>query len=286
MQDGAAVAKTDDRQFVYGYLGEFLDDSLSGEEKTRFERALDDLDLDDLPIQYRKARGQFQLALARQAISEQQRAELHALVEDDATRANHEAMQIEDMTRTQMFGHAFRLLVIVAIIGGLFYAVFRFITPPPRAQFDPLETLMYESTVLSEEGAARLDFPTSNLEEMGSFFARIPALEFEAPRLSKLAPGWKAEGASVIDYDVAKILVGHFIAPKDNEDLFVYFYRGSLSDLPRSDLGAIGEFSYQAYSSDQFNMVAWQVSEGVSGLLVSRLGAEVMADFAKNLIAE
>lgn len=283
MQDQTSALA--DIDFIHSHLGEYLDELLEKQQIDRFHAALREHGQDDLPDRFKLARGRFQLHFQTLSPSDSLRHRLYELVEDDATRANNESIEIEDLSRTQWLSYVGRLLVFFVVIGVLGYGGYRYLWPHQSISFDALQALTYESDLIIENPGERLDFLTQDTAEMNQYFTQVPELGFPAPQFADMTANDSLElvGASAINYEAAKILVAAFRYKDTGEDLLVYTFAGRLEDFPPSDLGTLGEFTYQAYATDSLNIIAWQANEETVGMAVGSRGPESMADLAAKL---
>lgn len=273
-----------DQDFLFAYLTEFLDDQLPVEQRNRFQKALEENKQTSLTTDFGISRGQLQIALQKLYLDDAQIHQLHTLVEDDAARANHEAHGIEDVGRSEFWGSTLRagiLFLILAVVGG---AVYTYLAPPKKIPFAPLDTLMYESLVMVEEPVIRLDFPTDKIDELRDYFVRYPDLGFRVRQLQSPGAEWGLVGGSVIDYEVARIVAAQFLHRSQGEYLFIYLFEGQLRDLPYSKQGNSEGLIYQAYASDRLNVIAWQVSKDILGMVMGYRGAEDLAAIAKKAV--
>lgn len=273
-----------DQDFVYSYLTEYLDDQLPDDQRARYDKALIDQNLSSLPTDFGIHRGQLQIALQKLYLDEAQIHQLHTLVEDDAARANHEAHNIEDMSRFELMGRSLRAAVLLTLLAIVLGASYWFLAPPKKAAFAPLDTLMYESLVMIEEPIVRLDFPTDKVDELRDYFVRYPDLGFRVRNFVSPGQNWGLVGGSVIDYEVAKIVAAQFRHSSNQDDLFVYLFEGQLRDLPYAQAGNHQGLVYQAYASDRLNIIAWQVSKDILGMVFGFRGAEELASIAQTSI--
>lgn len=270
-----------DEDFAYGYLPEYLDDLLPSDQRSRFESYLKSKQKANVPTDFGICRGQLQIALQKLYLDESKLHDLHSLVEDDAARANHEAHDIEEAGRSEILGNSFRLFVFVAFLACLAGVGYYFLAPEKKAAFAPLETLTYEAIVMIEEPEERLDFPTDNIRELQDYFARYPDLGFRSRPLHSPGNEWRLIGGSVIDYEVAKIIAVHFVERQQGTPLLFFIFEGTMKDLPYAEPGNQDGLLYQAYATDRLNIVGWQVSDGVMGLVLGTQGGSELAKIAK-----
>lgn len=266
------------------HLSEYIDDELDPDKRKQMESALGDERVYQLATDYGIRRGQFQIALQKLYLNDTQVHKLHTLVEGDAERVQHEEHDIEDYSRLEGTSRGLRGLFLLILLGALVGGGYWYFAPPKKAQFSPLDTLVYESLVMIEEPVDRLDFPTSSLDELNNYFKRYPSLGFSVGRVSSPGADWNLIGASVIDYEIARIAVTQFQRNSSGEDLFLFLFTGQLNDLPYAQAGNQDGLLYRAFSSDSLNIVAWQASKDVVGMVVGYGGAEDLAAISKKSI--
>jgi hypothetical protein len=80
--------------------------------------------------------------------------------------------------------------------------------------------------------------------------------------------GWKVTGATILDYEIKKVLVVQY--DRNGEKLFHYMMAGSLADLPNAPETDERGIIFRSYASDELNVVAWSVSSGMLEMLIGR----------------
>lgn len=273
----AAASEVSDSNFVLAYLPEYQNDELQGSSKERFDRLLKNHD-ESLLTDFATARGNFQIAFRDISLDADQLQSLRTFVEDDVSRANHEANNIKELGDSEFRGNTLRAIVLISLVFAVLYGVYVYLAPPTKPRFDALETLVYEAEVLTED-EDRLDLPTSDISEVRSYISRSPNLGFKPFLLSKIE-GWEVDGATVIDYEFAKIPLVQFSHNVLKDKLFVFQYEGRLSELASSDVGKHKSLEYQTYSDENVNVIAWQASEDLMGMMIGSRGAPDMAKIA------
>ncbi len=269
-----------DEESLYAHLSDYLDETLSGDAKKRFDENAKNLNLASVATDYGIQRGRLQIEAQRMFLDEKNLRDIHDLVEDDASRANHEAEDIETVGRSELKGNSLRFAILFVIFGALVYGAFVLFGPKAKAPFKALDSLIYEAIVLIEDPEGRLDFPTDRLSEINHYFERYPDLKFKPKSMQEPNELWEVNGATVIDYEVAKVLATQFTGKNSGEKLFLFMYKGTIDQLPQSTPGNFQGLVYQAYASDRLNVIAWQVSPDVSGMMIGVRGARELAEFA------
>lgn len=154
-------------------------------------------------------------------------------------------------------------------------------TPNKQRKFEALEYLGYESLALDEEPEGRLDLPSQELEEISQYLGAYPNLDFKPLVMKPIGKGWDPEGATVIDYEVAKVAVVKYRNTELKENIYHYSFAGELKTLPKSEPGNYRGLVFQTYASDQLNIIAWQQESGMICFLVGRRSAPELANLAR-----
>lgn len=278
------TAALNDEEFLYGYLSEYLDETLPVDQRKRFEELAQRLKMDSLATDYGIRRGRLQIETQRLYLDEKHMHDIHDLVEDDAARANHEAHDIDGVGRSELVGNAFRFVILIGFLGLMVFGGFKFFGPEKKAPFKALDSLIYEAIVMAEDPEGRLDFPTDKIEELNSYFKRYPELNFDPKSMREPGGEWELNGGTVIDYELAKIIGVQFNGKNNREKLYIFLWNGKLEQLPKSEAGNFQGLVYQAYASDKWNIVAWQAAPGVNGMMVGHRGAKELAELAFKVV--
>jgi hypothetical protein len=274
------VAAMNDEQFVYAFIGEYLDGELAEADRKRMVGLLESPKYANLEKRFKNARGRMQLAMQSYYLKDQEMNALKALVEDPSIRATHEAEKINQLERKEFSGNLRRRIILIASLVAIVAGLVWLLREPPRKKFEPLQNLGYEALAMDGDPAGRLDLPTDDIGEISGYLKKYPGLTFEPQILGNLGDGWVPKGASMIDYEEAKVALVYYA--KGDESLFHFSYAGSLSELPKADAGNRGGFIYQTYASNQLNMIAWQHTPDVVSMIAGYRDAQTLADIAKH----
>jgi hypothetical protein len=268
------------QDFLGSFLAEYLDGELAKPLVAKFEDALKSPGAKDMPEHFQAMRGRLQLAMQSYYLKEGELAELRSLVQDPSVKATQENVRIEQIGRKELVGTLLRRLGLVAVaVGAAAFLVWKF-GPVREQRFKPLEYLGYEALALEEDTEGRLNLPSHDLGEIRQYLSAYPGLDFK-PRVLKSVPApWKPDGATVIDYEIAKVAVVMYESDPGKERLFHFSYAGELSDLPPAEPGNMRGLIFQTYASDELNLIAWQSAPGVVSLLVGRRSAPELAEIA------
>ncbi len=270
--------------FLRSHLSEYLDEGLTSANRQKFEDIARRLNMAEVATDYGIKRGRLQIEAQRLYLDEKKMRAIHELVEDDAARANHEAAEIEEVGMSEMKGNAFRFTALAVffllIFGGLYY----FFKPETKPSFNALNSLIYEADVMNENSEGRLNLPTDRIEEINQYFAKLPALGFEPKPMRAVPSDWKVTGASMIDYDGAKITVTQFQNVTTNEKQYLFFFVGKLEQLPKSVAGNSNGLVFQSYGSSNLNVMAWEPEPNVTGMMIGYRSPKELADFALKIL--
>lgn len=273
-----------DEDFLRSHLSDYLDEGLSSANRQKFDEIANRLGMADIATDYGIRRGRLQIEAQRLYLNEKKMRAIHELVEDDAARANHEAAEIEEVGMSELKGNAFRFIAMAAFFALIFGGLYYFFKPTPKPTFNALNSLIYEAEVMNENSEGRLNFPTDKVEEVNNYFAKLPELGFEPKPIRALPPEWKVAGASLIDYDGAKITVTQFATETTNEKQYLFFYVGKLDQLPKGPVGNSNGLVYQSYGSSTLNIMAWEAEKNVVGMLIGHRSPKDLAEFALKAI--
>lgn len=277
-------AALSDEDFLLSHLSEYLDESLSPADRQKFEDIAKRTGATELATDYGIRRGQLQIEAQRLFMNEKKMRTVHELVEDDAARANNEAAEIEEVGASELKGNVVRFVALAAFFAIIFGGIYYYFKPEAKPAFNALNSLIYEADVMNENSEGRLAFPTDKLDEVNDYFKKLPELGYQPKVLKPLPADWTVGGATLIDYDGAKITVAQFINPTTKDKQYLFFYLGKLSQLPKSAPGNANGLIYQTYASSNLNVVAWEVSPEVVGMLIGNRSAKDLADFAYKVV--
>ena len=155
-------------------------------------------------------------------------------------------------------------------------------------EFDPLLYLGNETEAFEYDYRNRLDFPVRGLEEVHSFLTtRKSALGHSPVVLSPPMRGVNVLGASVLDYDPRKVSAVLYldersadIAESSPEVVALYCYDGSFRSLAQAPKKAQNGISFQTYTSDRYNMVAFENGDETICMLMGRMSGSDLLNMA------
>lgn len=279
MASGRAASEASDL-FFFQHVDAQVDGALAPQLRARMDDLLKDSNYQGAADRFVKTRGHLQLNLQRFFLADDEVRELHEMVEPRAERETLEAQRIDEVGRTELFGGLRRglmLLAAVVILGG---GAFWYLRPPaPAKAFDAVQYFGYEALAMEDE--QRLEFPSTSWEHIKEYLHAAEAnLGFAPTPLGELTGGWLPLGASVIDYDGVKVVAVQYHHAGRGEKLVHFMYDGAITHLPRSERFGVGAKMFQAYASDQINLVAYESGPGVVSFLAGRRSAQELAELA------
>jgi hypothetical protein len=264
---------------LLSHLGEYLDDELAGETKTKMDAWLAENDNKELLQKFTLKRGHLQLKLQELFLAEPTLIELRSYVLDKSIQATQEVVQIEQFGRREKSIQFLRKIGFTLLgIGLVGWGAWKF-TPRTTQPFRPLEYLGFEALMLEESKEERLNLPTNEISDIKDFFKNNPDLNYTHKVLS-VPEVWEPDGASVIDYEVEKVGIVQYHHKETQEKLFHFSFPGELSDLPKAETGNMRGLLFQTYSSDSLNLIAWKSSPNVVSILAGRRAAPELAEIA------
>lgn len=269
-----------DNDLLNGYLAEYLDGELPAGVREKFEGLLTDPAKASVPEHFLQMRGKLQLAMQTYYMKESDLAELRSFVQDPSVTATQENIKIEQLGRRVVVSNIMRRVALVIGCAGLIgFLVWKF-APTRDSEFKALEYLAYEAVALEEDPQERLNLPSSDSKEIRQYLMNYPGLDFKPFVLRNVSNNWTPDGATVINYEIAKVTVVQYSHTATAEKLFHFSYAGDISDLPPSPHGKYKDLTYQTYATDQHNFIVWEPSPGVVSLLVGKRSAPDLAEMA------
>ncbi|MDD9952361.1 MAG: hypothetical protein OXT67_12430 [Zetaproteobacteria bacterium] len=272
-----------DHDFFFTYIHHYFNDELSPEERVRFEDLLNQQEYATEAREMKKKRGFLQIQLQSVALSEGEKATLRDVAIDRQTIDAVEDAEISDVS-TSIDRHNFvvKLLftsVILAIAGVIAYPIL--MNKSPRL-VDPLNIIAYEALAFEQDGRGdRIYFPSDNNEDILKYFSQSRELDFTPRVIDTLPEGLKPTGASVIDYEVAKLGVAVY-SKSETEKIFLFTFYGEAKELALGKSVTYNNRQYFVLASDRVNLVVWQDSATTIGTLVGRESMEDMLSLAQS----
>lgn len=266
-----------DEDFLISHYDDYYADALNAADSERFRRLVQEPQNQQLVDDVKRAVGMFQLGLQSYFLSEDQRVGLNDLVEDAEVRRTREAKKIEQLSKWESLVDFRRRLVIILLVVGLIFSVIYYFTPEKKPQFDALQTLAYESLAMEEKAVPAFDFPSHDPSDIAAFLAAYKGLDFDPAPLKDVPSEWRPDGATVIDYETAKIVAVQYTSQAKKDRFFYYNFRGSVHDLPKAPAFDENGKDFYAFSSDQYNVICWQLAKDVVGMIVGRRSAKDLA---------
>ncbi len=271
------------QDFFHSYLDEYLDGELSANLKADFEKELAGAGNRDVLELFGQLRGRLQLKIQSIYLKEHEISELRAIVQDPSTLATEEATRIAELEKKEFRSTWLRRGALTALAVGLAAAAWWKYGMNHEQSFKALEYLGYEATALESSSRERINLPTNDIKEVRQYLAQYPGLDFQPKALNQVPSPWQVNGATVIDYEVAKVAVVTYVlreGDKVRDRLTHFSFAGKLSDLPAAEPGNMRGMIFQTYTTEEFNFVAWESQPGVVSILVGRRSAPELAEIA------
>lgn len=260
---------------LFARLSDYLDGDMAEKHSQTYEPLLQ-AEAPELAKQFAHAKGQLQLALQKFYLGEDTRNLIIGSGISDKKRRQFEAQQIDEASSLESKGRWLRGLILVGLSLVFAFGAYSILGPKPKSSFDPLTALSYEAVMMEEEGTGRVEFLTSSIEDVNDFFADTNSIGFSVPEVKALPSPWTLDGATIIDYETDKIATVQYGHPSLGK-MFIFYYKGSIQDLPTSSGAHHKDVYYQSYGNDQMNVVAHQATDEIVGMAVGRESAAKLA---------
>jgi hypothetical protein len=272
--------KLEGEELFLSYISEYLDGDLPAAVQTDFSAALTGREAAVDEFQLR--RGKLQSHFSKIVLSESGRHKIRNLLQDDQHRETMEAGEILSVERSEMFSNILRRSVLALLILGTIGAIVYISMPTAIEKINVIEYLGYEALAFEEDFDNRVNFPSNDLEDIKTFAAKVPGLNF-TPQVMRPLTGWNVEGASMIDYEVVKIVSVIYKSPeRQGEHLHHFMIPGAMSQIPfTGDEADYRGIRYRVYASDKLNMLVWQMTPQFVSVLAGHRSAPELAELAR-----
>ncbi|MFK7823525.1 MAG: hypothetical protein AB8G05_05180 [Oligoflexales bacterium] len=194
-----------------------------------------------------------------------------------------EESKINELETKVVQSNFFRKIIFFIIVLVCVFGLYKFFSPHKEEKLnDPLNVLSYETLAMEEDQSGeRLYLPSKEKIEIDQYFGNTPNLKFKPRSLLNTGLKWLPEGASIIDYEVAKIAVVQYSRKAQTAKIFFFTLFGNIDNLANAEEGNEEGLVYQPYATDQLNMVVWQDSQDTLAVLVGRLSIKELAKMAR-----
>ena len=269
-----------DNKIFYEYLTEYLNDELDPTLKASYESKLDD-EYRAKASHFAEVIGKLQMSVQKLRLTESDTLELHNLVADSKARESSEMAsmshveKLESVYKRKTKFYWFIAIVIVAAI-----AVWHYL-PKSAPVFNPIETINFEAQALENDSQGRILFPSSKLDEIKSYFDTDKSLDYKPVLLESIPSEWHLVGASILDYEIEKVLLIQYNNSTLDEKLSHFIVRGDYN-LENNDSILVGNITFYSYASDQLNMIVWETptestsNSKIVNIVTSRRGIQNM----------
>jgi len=272
-----------DEAFVFAFADNYLADVMDPSERSRYEKLLENQRYKEVVDRYKDEHGELQVFLQGINLNPQQMEQLWNLVQEPEARQTRELQKIDEVGRVEFFSNLRRRALLIFVLAAAVFGLVYTFTGKRLPEFEYLEYIRYEALAVDrgEQAEEDWDLADNNVRNILELFKLDMGLKFTPSVLDVKSP-WKSVGGSILDYDSKKITMVQY---KSGIDSMYYFSSsGTVSDLPTSAPGSIGGMTYQTYSSEYYNIIAFEPKPGTLSFIVGRLGAEEMAKLAANQV--
>ncbi len=269
-----------DNKIFYEYLTEYLNDELDPQLKASYESKLDD-SLRAKASHYAEIIGKLQMSVQKLRLNEADTLKLHDLVADSKERETSEMASMSHVEKLEsVYKVKTKLYWFIAIAIVLAIAIYHYL--PKRAPvFNPIETVNYEAQALENDSQGRILFPSSKIDEVKSYFDTDKSIDYKPVLLESIPSEWHLVGASILDYEIEKVLLIQYNNSTLDEKLSHFIVRGEYN-LENNDSILVGNITFYSYASDQLNMIVWETptestsNSKIINIVTSRRGIQNM----------
>ncbi len=276
-----------DKQFLLSFMGEYANDQLEGDAKRKYETLLNSEEHKILLEEYQQKLGQLQLGLQAIYCDDGFLTRLRSFVVDPDVVAHEADEDLQKLGFVELLLNLKNRFLIILLAGLFIFGLVKLLSNGRPPDFNVLQAVHYEALAMISDGEERLSLPTSDQGEIEQFFSVKKGLGYRPLSLKKPITGYAFDGGSYIDYDNNSMSVIQLSKKIANEKdyLFIFSTKGTLTDLTNSRLGNLSDgFSYQAYSTEAFNIVSWQADPNTLGIIVGRAAGETLATWAREYV--
>ena len=268
------------KEQMYGLISAYIDGLLSRSDQDKFSDIITSQNATRLEEKFADYKGKLQGAFNDHFINENQRQKLLSIGSTIGTRLQSEITESNKLKFVEITVLMKRYAVVILTLAIFVFAAVKVWLPQTYEKFKPLDYLGWEAQAFDEDPEGRLDFPSNKYEEVKAFLTAYPNLKFNPDVLAPMNSNIMLLGATVIDYEPTKVAVVMY-KQKDSQDSILHFsYAGKLTDLPQAPQGNLEGFIWQSYSSEFYNLVAWE-NKGVVSFFVGRQATKDLAELAK-----
>ena len=303
------MSNLNDEQLFYVNLDKIIDGEVPSESKSKIDQMLKDPKYAEIVEKFREAQGRLQNSLEGQYLDEEESLALRGNVLDLKELAAVEEAEIESLGSAHKLRSTVRNLLIYGVLMFLGYQFAQLFLPSKEVKFAPLESFYYETLAFEEDLGDRIDMRTDSLDDVKEFFKNYPDFYASNATLADVK-GWNLEGASVIDYEIAKIGAVVYTKPipgqKDtiieekerfdenglplptkevktrvqSKDILVqYSFQSDYNRFPEVEFTKAGSLEFSTYESDKLNMIMWR-EDDLYHVMSGRIAPVEMAKFA------
>lgn len=276
-----------DKQFLLAYMGDYAADELEGENKSKYDTLITAPEHQSLLEEYQQKLGQLQLGLQAIYCDDAFLTRLRSFVVDPDVVAHEADEDLHKIGVVELLLNLKNRIFIIALAGLFVFGLIRLLSNGQAPHFNVLQAVHFEALAMMTDGEERLSLLSPDLTEIEQFFDVKKGLGYKPLMIKKTFDNYHLDGGSYIDYDDDSMAVIQ-LSKKVNDIkdyLFIFSTKGNLSDLTNSRAGNLSDgFTYQAYSTEAFNIVSWQADKSTLGIIVGRGDGETLANWARDFV--
>lgn len=279
MSSNFSSSTLSDKDFVYAFADEYFGDQLEDVEKKRFEKLLENKEMQSILDTYKDEHGELQVFLQAICLNPEQMENLWNMVQAPEARQTQEMQKIDDVGRMEFLSNIKRRSAVTLFFALLIFGIVYAFTAQQPPKFEYLEYIRYEALAMDRSGTeSDFDVADTSVTNILELYKSDKGLKFRPSILSISDKGWSVVGGSILDYELKKITMTQYVTKAGQGDTLYYFSTsGLLSDLQKSEVGTVGKVAYQTYASEFYNIIAFEPEQGTLGFVVGRLAANDMA---------
>ena len=230
---------------VHRYVGDVKEgeqqplDDLSEKEHQRFTRLIVEGEFKKTFSDYHEKLGQFQFGLQAFFLNETEVLRLRSFVQNRNEADVEDDRKIEGIAQSAKWVTHLRRTVFFGVIALFVGFIVQRALPEFQEKLDALRFLGHEAIALDQDPVGRLDLKVTDFEMIKEYLKRYPGLGFQATALENFSDQWEASGASIIDYDYAKVSVVQYRRPLPGQEKAA----AKASSLPEGEASEADEAS-------------------------------------------
>ncbi len=289
---GSLKSGTDaEKNLVIGYISDFISDNIPAKKLVEFKKALavvdggksgDQTTEDSIAVKaFVDLRHRLAAERVNYSLNLEQLESIRTLAEEPTSILAREHKALEILGAAESRQTILRWVTALLVLFGLGAAILvgQSKLEQKAKEFDPLLYLGNETEAFEYDYRNRLDFPVRGLEEVHNFLVtRRKSLGHSPAVLSPPMFGVNVLGASVLDYEPRKVSAVLYLDERSTdigdsgpELVALYCYDGSFKSLDNAPKTDTNGHTFQTYTSNRYNMVAFENGEDTICMLMGRM---------------